>query len=97
MAGQNFSTDVMLGLKKYGYDSIAKELKQRTLNAILKWYNQTGNIFEFYDADNQICPFNLKRKGDQPENPDYRVHVHSISDYNWSACFTILYILGVEN
>ena len=93
----NINYFVMLGLKKYGYDSIANELKQRTLNAILKWYNQTGNIFEFYDADNQICPFNLKRKGEQPETPDYRVHVHSISDYNWSACFTILYILGVEN
>ncbi len=93
----NINYFIMLGLKKYGYHDIANELKQRTLNAILKWYNHTGNIFEFYDADNQICPFNLKRKGDQPENPDYRVHVHSISDYNWSACFTILYILGVEN
>ena len=52
----------------------------------------TGNIFEFYDADNKINPLHLKRKGEQPAKPDYRVHVHSITDYNWSSCFTMMMI-----
>ena len=88
----NINYFIILGLRKYGYSEIAEELRRRTLNTVLEWYEKTGNIFEFYDADNQVNPFYLKRKGEQPEKPDYRKHVHSISDYNWSACFTMLMI-----
>lgn len=92
----NLNYFIMLGLLKYGYTDIANELKQKTLGAVYKWYEKTGNVFEFYDADNKICPLNLKRKGEQPQIPDYRVHVHSITDYNWSTCFTMLLIQGVN-
>ena len=61
---------------------------------LYEWYQKTGNVFEFYDADNKICPFYLKRKGEQPPKPDYREHIHAITDYNWSACFTELLILN---
>ncbi len=88
----NINYFIILGLKKYGYTEIAEELRERTLNAVYKWYEATGNIFEFYDADNQVSPLYLKRKGEQPAVPDYRVHVHSITDYNWSACFIELLI-----
>ena len=88
----NINYFIILGLRKYGYYEIAEELRTRTLNTILEWYEKTGNIFEFYDADNKVCPFHLKRKGPQPEEPDYRKHVHAITDYNWSACFTMLMI-----
>jgi hypothetical protein len=91
----NVNYFLMLGLKKYGYDELAEELKNRTLSAVNKWYQETGNLFEFYDADNRICPFYLKRKGEQPNPPDYKQHVHAITDYNWSACFTLLMIQGV--
>jgi len=91
----NINYFIILGLRRYGYDSVANELRKRTLDAVLKWYNKTGNVFEFYDADDNICPLNLKRKGEQPAKPDYRKHVHSITDYNWSACFTELLILNV--
>lgn len=93
----NINYFLILGLRKYGYTDIADELRIRTLNAVNKWYLETGNIFEFYDADNQICPFHLKRKGEQPEKPDYREHVHSITDYNWSACFIELLINEIYN
>jgi len=93
----NINYFIILGLRRYGYDRLAEELRERTLNVVNKWYEETGNVFEFYDADNTICPFNLKRKGEQPENPDYRVHVHSITDYNWTACFTELLINKVYN
>ena len=88
----NINYFIILGLRKYGYYEIAEELRTRTLNTVLEWYEKTGNIFEFYDADNKVCPFHLKRKGPQPEKPDYRKHVHAITDYNWSACFTMLMI-----
>ena len=93
----NINYFLILGLRKYGYTDIANELRSRTLNAVNKWYLETGNIFEFYDADNRICPFYLKRKGEQPEKPDYREHVHSITDYNWSACFIELLINEIYN
>lgn len=93
----NINYFIILGLRKYGYTGIAEELRERTLSAVNGWYEKTGNIFEFYDADNRICPFALKRKGEQPEKPDYRVHVHSITDYNWSACFIQLLINEVYN
>ena len=93
----NINYFIMQGLKKYGYHDIASKLREKTLNAILKWYNETGNVFEFYDADNNISPLFLKRKGEQPSKPDYLVHVHSITDYNWSACFTLLFILNIDN
>ena len=93
----NINYFLILGLRKYGYVEIAEELRKRTLDAVLKWYEKTGNLFEFYDADNQICPFHLNRKGAQPEKPDYREHVHAITDYNWSACFTELLINKIYN
>lgn len=88
----NINYFIILGLRKYGYGDIAEELRNRTLKTVLRWYEETGNIFEFYDADDKVNPFYLKRKGEQPAKPDYRKHVHSISDYNWSACFTNLLI-----
>ncbi len=88
----NLNYFIILGLRKYGYTEIADELRERTLSSVLKWYEKTGTVFEFYDADNEVCPFNLNRKGKTPEKPDYREHIHSITDYNWSACFTELLI-----
>ena len=88
----NINYFLILGLRKYGYVDVANELRERTLNAVLKWYQKTGNIFEFYDADDEVCPFYLNRKGPQPATPDYREHIHAITDYNWSACFIELLI-----
>ena len=91
----NLNYFTLVGLKKYGYTEIAEELRRRTLETVYKWYEKTGNIFEFYDADDKIEPFRLKRKGEQPEKTDYRTHIHSITDYNWSSCFTLLLIQGI--
>lgn len=89
----NLNYFVMLGLRNYGYTELADELKRRTLDGILKWYEETGNIFEFYDPDVEVCSWGLKRKGDPIDPPDYRKHMHAITDFNWSACFTLLMIL----
>ena len=89
----NINYFLICGLKRYGYEDVASALRERTLGAVNKWFEKTGNIFEFYDADDSVSPFFLKRKGAQPEKPDYRVHVHSITDYNWSACFTLLLLM----
>lgn len=88
----NINYFVILGLRKYGYYDIAKGIRERTIKGIEKWYKATGNIFEFYDADNKTSPLFLKRKGEQPNKPDYLKHVHAITDFNWTACFIELLI-----
>ena len=88
----NINYFIYLGLVRYGYTDVAEELRKRTLDTVYKWYEKTGNVFEFYDADDEVCPLHLKRKGEQPPKPDYREHVHSITDFNWSSCFTQLFI-----
>ena len=93
----NINYFIILGLRKYGYEEIANELRRRTLESVNKWYEQTGTVFEFYDADDTILPFHLKRKGEQPKEPDYMKHVHSITDYNWTACFVELLINEIYN
>ena len=93
----NINYFLILGLRKYGRMDIADELRRKTLEAVNKWYEVTGNIFEFYDPDNKVNPFHLKRKGIPPVEPDYRVHIHAITDYNWSACFTELLINEIYN
>jgi len=84
---------VIKGLKNYGYNQLAEELKEKTLASVNKWFSKTGNIFEFYDPDGDIIPFALKRKGEPINPPDYRKHMHAITDFNWSACFTLIMLL----
>lgn len=88
----NLNYFVMKGLMNYGYEDLANELKEKTLAAVNKWYQKTGAIFEFFDSADEIVPYKCERKGKPTTPPDWRKHVHSIIDFNWSACFTLLFI-----
>lgn len=88
----NLNYFVMKGLYKYGYSDLAKTLKEKTLQTVYKWYKKTGVIYEFYDSQDKIYPYQCERKGLPVTPPDWRKHVHSISDFNWSSCFTLLFI-----
>lgn len=88
----NLNYLVISGLKKYGFDDVAKELANATLKMVNKWYQKTGVIYEFFDPKNELYPYECDRKGKTSNPPDWRKHVHSISDFNWSACFVLLLI-----
>jgi glycogen debranching enzyme len=88
----NLNYFIYLGLKRYGFDDVAAELRKRILEGILKWYKKTGTISEFYDPENKIAPYFCDRKGKARKKPDWTKKVHSITDFNWSACFTLLFI-----
>ena len=88
----NLNYFVIAGLKKYGFCELAEELKNKTLEAVNKWYKKTGAIFEFYAPENDILPYQCHRKGAPTSPPDWRKKVHSIIDFNWSSCFTLLFI-----
>ena len=90
----NINYFVMKGLKKYGYDEIAEEIRMKMLDSAYKWYKKTGAIFEFYDSKDEVIPYHCDRKGKQPKTPDWRKHVHSIIDFHWSSCFILLFIQG---
>ena len=83
---------VIKGLKNYGYTELAESLKNKTLETVNKWYKKTGVIFEFYDSQDKVLPFLCERKGKPTIPPDWRKHTHAISDFNWSASFTLLFI-----
>lgn len=86
----NFNYFIITGLRQYGFDALADEIKEKTLATVNRWFEQTGQVFEFYDPQDQTVPWKLNRKGEQPPVPDYRIRYHAITDYNWSACFTLL-------
>ena len=88
----NLNYFVIAGLKAYGYDEVADELRCKTLEAVNKWYKKTGAIFEFYSPEDDIVPYMCHRKGAPTKVPDFRKKVHSIIDFNWSSCFTLLFI-----
>jgi hypothetical protein len=88
----NLNYFIIKGLKRYGYDDLANELKQITLETVWKWYKKTGAIFEFYDSRDEVYPYQCERKGKPTTPPDWRKQVHSIVDFNLSSCFTLLFI-----
>ena len=90
----NLDYFLWIGLRRYGYAAEATELRRRVLAAVRKWYLRHGTVFEFYDADDALSPYELKRKGPPVLPPDWRKHMHSISDYHWSAAFTRLFLAG---
>ncbi len=86
----NYNYFIISGLKRYGYKDLADSLARTTLEKVNRWFELTGNIFEFYDAEDKTEPLYLNRKGPQPVTPDYRIKYHAITDYNWSASFILL-------
>jgi hypothetical protein len=66
--------------------------KTKTLEAVQKWYKKTGVIYEFFDSRDEVYPYQCERKGKPTTPPDWRKQVHSISDFNWSSCFTLMFI-----
>lgn len=92
----NLNYFVYLGLKRYGYDKIAATLREKTLETVLKWYKKCGSIYEFYDPEDKVAPWLCDRKNKALKKPNWRKRTHSITDFNWSSCFTLLWIQGID-
>jgi len=83
---------IVQGLRDCGYEDIAAELAHLTLDAIRKWYEKEGVLFEFYDCDNVISPRELDRKRYKQTGRGFG----SISDYGWTAALTVDLIAGMD-
>jgi len=89
----NYNYMLISGLKEYGNDVLASEIREKTLDLLSQWYLKTGTIFEFYDPENQKSPAQLNRKGVPFEPYDFTVRYQSIRDYGWSCtlCLDLLH------
>ncbi|MBR5410854.1 MAG: hypothetical protein IK104_09285 [Clostridia bacterium] len=90
----NYNYMVSAGLRRCGYEKEARALLEKTLECVNRRFLSTGAVFEFYDPEDKTDPWFLHRKGEQPTPPDYRVKMHAITDYNWSASFLLLMLFG---
>lgn len=88
----NMNYLVIRGLRQHGRYQTADWLKARTLDHVREYYQQSGVIFEFYDAKDQCPPWECDRKGARKTPYDYRRKMDSIRDYHWTAalCFCLL-------
>ena len=71
------------GLRNYGFDNIADELRRRSMAAISKWYYEGRGVFEYYDPMDVTHPFWLHRKGGVGAEGGTGFGV--IRDYGWTA------------
>ncbi len=75
------------GLKCYGFEEVADELRRRSLRSIRYWYEKTGGIYEYYDPRRETPPAWLHRKGGVGDSGGAGFGV--ISDYGWTAAMYI--------
>lgn len=82
------------GLKRYGFDEVAAELRKRSMETIEYWYAGVGaplgGIFEYYDPARETHPFWLHRKGGRCGEGGISV----IRDYGWTAATYIAWAKG---
>jgi hypothetical protein len=87
----NINRLIRIGLERYGYDDLSRELRRRTLAEIDRWYKELGCLYEYYDCRAEIPPPQLNRKGAAGMAGGTGFGV--ISDYNWTAACTMLMLL----
>lgn len=90
----NFNYLIEIGLREYGYEKEAAELREKTVRTLKYWYINDGTIYEFYDSMNEYSPSRLSRKGIalQPYMPEFRYQ--SVRDFSWGACAVIEFLLN---
>ena len=84
----NMNWLIVQGLRRYGFNSEADMLVERTMSELEKMYLKYGVFFEFYDDRNEIDPPELLRKG---KNIPDTFH-QSFHDFGWSATLYIDFI-----
>ncbi len=87
----NINWLIIYGLMRYGYEEYADRIRSDTIRILEKYYQRYGMFFEYYDADDELVPSELRRKGILDPNEElHRV----IMDYGWSATLYVDMILS---
>ena len=85
---------VMHGLRRQGRDDEARDLADKTIQFVNKYYADSGVLFEFFDSSDQVPPHRCDRKGPCKPVYDIRKGYSCIRDYHWTAAVTALVLLG---
>lgn len=80
----NYNYMIIEGLRHYQFDEDADALCQKTIDAVARWWEIDGVIYEFYDSADAVSPSALHRKG--------KVGT-CIKDYHWSAALFVDLVL----
>jgi len=79
----NLNWLIAYGFDRYGMTDVAAEIRNKSRQAIERFYEAYGCLFEFYDDRNEVDPPRLLRKGKlAPEESPYHQCFH---DYGWTA------------
>ena len=90
----NYNYLIIQGLLQYGYLSYAKDLRDRTLREVERWYLNDGVIYEFYDSESRRSPSSLRRKGKTSKLVNGAWMDGAIRDYHWTAALYIDLLLN---
>ena len=85
----NLNYMVYCGLRRYGFDDGAAQLKAASLSAVAEWYQTEGCLWEFYDSLGLTSPRRLDRK----QRLRTGEGIGPISDYHWTAAVTAAWLL----
>jgi neutral trehalase len=76
----NYNYFIIEGLRRYGYDALAAEIRKRTIKEVERWYRREGTIFEFYDPFAKCSPRRIPRKDSYG----------AIKEFGWSASLYLM-------
>ena len=72
------------GLDRYGYAAEARLIREKTVEAAVRYYRELGGFDEFYDCDGVIPPPLIRRKGKNTQDLKSGLF-RAIHNYGWSA------------
>jgi neutral trehalase len=89
----NLNALIIEGLRRHGATDSARQLAERTVEQVGRYYEQYGVLFEFYDASDRVSPVDCDRKGKRRPPYDIRHKMDSIRDYHWTAALVAWLLL----
>lgn len=89
----NYNYLVMRGLLRYGYDGLAGELRERTIDEIARWYQSEGILFELYDTEGEVSPDHLNNRARTLLSRPRCLVSGAVKDYGWTAALFVHLVL----
>jgi neutral trehalase len=89
----NINWLIVYGLRRYGFNSEANTLANRTMAELEKMYLKYGTFFEFYDDRGEVDPPELLRKGKNMPNSFFQ----AFHDFGWTATLYIDFVFEKFN
>lgn len=88
-AWMNLNLMLYEGLRAYNFWEEGLEIARQSVKEIGRWYDRLGCIYEFYDAEGDVPPPEMPRKG--AAGRSNIMGFGNIADYHWSAAAYIYF------